>query len=104
MKNPTCISTENVTLSTGEVRTEADFERMALEAETMDINVEALARTALRRCGRPSLGEGISPVLQVRLDDQTRQQLAERAAHEDTTPSAVIRAALHASLASSAAT
>lgn len=103
MKNPTRISTENVTLSTGEVRTEADFERMALEAETAEIDVERLLTRARVNSGRPSLGEGISPVLQVRLDDQTRQQLADRAANEDTTPPAVIRAALHAFLASSAA-
>lgn len=48
--------------------------------------------------GRPSLGEGISPVSQVRLDDQTRQQLAERAAAERSTVSAVIRDAIRSFL------
>lgn len=33
MKTPSRISSEDVTLSTGEVRTESDFERMALAAE-----------------------------------------------------------------------
>ena len=89
-------------METGEVRTEADFERMALEAETMDFNVEALARTALRRSGRPSLGgDGPSGVVKVRLDVETQTALTERAAREHRTPSAVIREALKAWLEAS---
>lgn len=94
------ITDGDVTLSTGEVRTEADYERMALEAETMEIDVERLLERQRRGVGRPALGEGISPVLQVRLDEQTRTKLAERAAREHRTPSAVARDAIQAFLAS----
>ena len=102
MKNPTRISTDDVTLSTGVVRTEADFERMALEAETMEFDIEALARTALRRSGRPSLGgDGPSEVVRVRLDVATQTALTERAAREHRTPSSVIREAVKAWLEAS---
>ena len=63
----------------GRVRTEADFERMAIEAESTEPDHEAIAARARAKGGRPSLGEGISPVLQVRLDEQLRQQLNDRA-------------------------
>jgi hypothetical protein len=46
MKEPTRISTDDVTLSTGEVRTEADFEKMALDAEAMEFDLEDLGRNA----------------------------------------------------------
>ena len=102
MKHRSRISTDDVTLSTGEVRTEADFERMALEAETMKFDLDDLARRALRRSGRPSLGgDGPSEVVKVRLDEQTRIALAERAAHEHRTPSAVMRDAIRAWLEAS---
>ena len=102
MKKPTRISTGDVTLSTGEVRTEADYERMAVEAETMEFDFDDLARTALRRSGRPSLGgDGPSHVVKVRLDKQTRTALTERAATEHRTPSAVVRDAIKAWLEAS---
>lgn len=102
MKNPTRISTDDVTLSTGEVRTEADYERLALEAETMEFDLDDLAHTALRRSGRPSLGgDGPSEVVRVRLDEQTRTALTQRAANEHRTPSAVVRDAIKAWLEAS---
>ena len=102
MNKPTRISTENVTLTTGEVRTEADFERMALEAETMEFDIEALARTSLRRSGRPSLGgDGPSEVVKVRLDVDIQTALTERAAREHRTQSSVIREAVKAWLEAS---
>ncbi len=94
------IETGDVTLSDGTVRTEADYERMALEAETMEPDYDAIFARARAKGGRPSLGEGISPVLQVRLDEQLRQQLAERAKRDHTTPSSIARDAIQAFLAS----
>ncbi len=102
MNNQTRISTEDVTLSTGEVRTEADYERMALEAETMEFDIDDLARSALRRSVRPSPGGvGPSEVVKVRLDQETRTALAERAANEHQTQSAVVRDAIKAWLEAS---
>ncbi len=46
---------------------------MALEAETTEPDFEAIA--ARSKGGRPGLGEGVSPVLQIRLDAQTRKNL-----------------------------
>lgn len=57
MKEGNRIETGDVTLSTGEVRTEADYGRMALEAETMEIDVDNLRRTGKFRLRRPPLGE-----------------------------------------------
>ena len=87
-----------ITMANGEVLTDADFERMAREVETADIDVERLLQRALDRGGRPSLGEGISPVLQVRLDRETQTQLVELAEADHTTPSAVARDAIKAFL------
>ena len=99
MKEGNQISTEDVTLPDGRVLTEADFERMALEAETTLPDIERLK--ARRRVGRPALGEGVSPVLQVRLDEQTRQRLTERAERDHRTPSEIAREAIHAWLTAS---
>ena len=60
------ISTGPVITANGDVLTETDYERMAPEAETAEIDVERLLTRARVKSGRPSLGEGISPVLQVR--------------------------------------
>ena len=84
----------------GRVRTEADFERMAIEAESTEPDHEAIAARAWAKGGRPSLGEGISPVLQVRLDEQLRQQLNDRAKRDHTRPSSIARDAIQAFLAS----
>ena len=92
------ISSEDVTLPDGTVLTEADFERMALEAETVEPDYDAIAGRYRAQRGRPSLGEGISPVLQVRLDRETQTQLAELAEADHTTPSAVARDAIKAFL------
>ena len=83
------------------MRTEADYERMALEAETMEIDVDRLRRTGKFRMGRPSLGEGPSSVIQVRVDNELRALLTQRAVHEHRTPSAVVRDALKAWLQAS---
>lgn len=101
MKEGNRISTEDVTLPDGRVLTEADFERMALEAETATYDIDELRRTAKRRMGRPPLGDGPSSVLQVRLDEQTRHQLTERAEREHRTASEVVREAIQAWLTAS---
>ena len=92
------ISDEPVTMANGEVLTEADFERMALEAETAEIDVDRLLDRQRRGVGRPSINDrgGRSGVLQVRLDDETRQQLTQRADQEHTTPSRIARDAIRA--------
>ena len=94
------VTSEDVTMPNGEILTEADFERMADEAERTEPDYDAVFARARAKGGRPSLGEGVSPVLQVRLDEQTRQQLAERAKRDHTTPSSIARDAIQAFLAS----
>ena len=94
------VTSEDVTMPNGEVLTEADFERMADEAEHTEPDYDAVFARARAKGGRPSLGEGISPVLQIRMDEQMRQQLAERAKREHTTPSSLAREAIQAFLAS----
>ena len=94
------VTDRDVTMKDGQVRTEADFERMAIEAETTEPDYEAIAARARAKGGRPSLGEGVSPVLQVRLDEQLRKQLNERAKRDHTTPSSIARDAIQAFLAS----
>ena len=84
MKEGNGIETGDVTLSDGTVRTEADYERLALEAETTLPDMERLK--ARRRSGRPSLGDGESPILNVRLDTETRAKLKERALREHSRP------------------
>jgi hypothetical protein len=95
------VTNGDVTMPNGEVLTEADFDRMALEAETVEIYIERLLGRQRRGVGRPSLGFGVSPVLQVRLDTQTREQLNQRAEREHTTPSHIAREAIEAFLANS---
>jgi hypothetical protein len=89
-----------VTMENGEVLTEADFDQMAVEAETVEINVERLIDRQLRGVGRPALGDGVSPVLQIRLDSRLLEKLADRAKRDHTTPSSVARDAITAFLAS----
>ena len=63
-----------VTLPSGDVLTPADFERMADEVLT---NPPEFAPVNPKG-GRPSLVDGISPTLRVRIDETTRQRLADR--------------------------
>ena len=95
------ISTGDVTLSSGRVLSETDLEQAAIDAETITADVAQLRERARTRMGRPSLGEGVSEVVQVRLDQETRDKLAERAAREQRTPSAVVRDAIKAWLQAS---
>jgi hypothetical protein len=88
-KDPT-----RVTNRSGKVLTDADFERLADEAESTTYDVEAIL--ARRQVGRPPLGDKPSRVLQVRLDDDTNNKLVEHAATNNTTPSSVARDAIRA--------
>ena len=94
------VTSEDVTMPNGEILTEADFERMADEAETTEPDYDAIFARARAKGGRPALGEGVSPVLQIRIDEQMRQKLAERAKQEHKTPSSLAREVLQAFLAS----
>jgi hypothetical protein len=88
----------DVTLPSGQVLADADFDRMADAAEATPFDIDRLARTSRRRGGRPPLGDGPSTVLQVRLDAGLRAKLDERAEHEHRTPSSIAREAISAFL------
>lgn len=90
-------ATGETTMANGDVLTDSDFDALAIEAETTDIDVERLLDRQQRGVGRPALGNGISPVLQVRLDEQ----LNERAERDHTTPSRIARDAIQAFLLTS---
>lgn len=79
--------------SKGTPLTEAALDRLAEEAHA---GYEPDQLRARQGRGRPRLsaGEGPSRSLHVRLDDELRERLAERAAREHTTTSEVVREAL----------
>jgi len=54
---------------------------------------QALAAPSTKR-GRPTLGSAAASVESVRLDPELRHQLAQRARHDNTTTSEIIREAL----------
>lgn len=84
------------TTSTGRVLTEADLEALADEfaaTETVDLD-------AIKRRGRPRLGNGESEVLRFRVDRELAEALRTRAAVEHATNSELIREALVRFLAS----
>jgi hypothetical protein len=85
-----------VTLANGEVLTEDDFERMADEAEAFEPDYDSVFARARAKGGRPSLGVGESPISHIRFDETTRRQLAQAAAADHTTPSAIVREAVQA--------
>ncbi len=77
-------------LRNGQILTEEMIETLAREAEAgLDP-----ARARPRRVGRPSLGEGISPPVQFRVDSATYQALLARARAEDRGVGELTRAAL----------
>ncbi len=65
---------------------------LAAEAEAGYDVAQLRARRGKR--GRPALGSAPAEVESVRLDPELRQELAERARHDGTTTSEVIREAL----------
>ncbi|ADB50834.1 ribbon-helix-helix domain-containing protein [Conexibacter woesei] len=78
--------------ASGQPVTDADVQRLAKEAEN-GYDVDAVIARRGKR-GRPALGSAPSSVESVRLDPELRDQLAERARVDGTTPSEVIRQAL----------
>lgn len=79
--------------ASGQPITDADVQRLAEEAER-GYDVDAVIARRNKR-GRPALGSAPSSVESVRLDPELRDQLAARAQADGTTPSEVIRKALH---------
>jgi hypothetical protein len=75
----------------GRVLTDSDIERLSVEVESKDSDVNALK---LRKRGRPFKGSGPADVVPVRLDAQLREAVELRAAKEHVTSSDVIRRAL----------
>ena len=73
--------------------TDQDVERLAAEAEAGYDVEELIARRNKR--GRPTIGDAPSSVESVRLDPDLRRQLMRRAEADGTTPSELIREALH---------
>jgi Ribbon-helix-helix protein, copG family len=73
--------------------TEKLIDELAAEAE------RGYAPEKLRKRGRPPLGAGPSEIVPVRLDQELRRALEERAADEDTTQSDLVRRALRTFLA-----
>jgi hypothetical protein len=80
------------TTSSGVPVTEELIDELAAEAEC------GYDPAKLRGRGRPPLGAGPSEVVPVRLDPQLRRELEERAAHEHTSQSDLIRRALRSYL------
>jgi predicted transcriptional regulator len=79
-------------MTTRRTLTHAEIEALADEAERgYDVD-ELIARRGKR--GRPTLGAAAATVESVRLDPETKQQLAERAERDGTSVSDVIREAL----------
>jgi CRISPR-associated endonuclease/helicase Cas3 len=78
--------------TSGRQITDAEVQRLADEAER-GYTVDALTARRGKR-GRPALGSAPASVESVRLDPELRDQLAERAKADGTTPSEVIRQAL----------
>jgi hypothetical protein len=74
----------------GEPLTDELIEELAAEAEA-GYDVEQMLH---RRPGRPAMGASAAAVESVRLDPALQEALAERAAADHTTTSAVIREAL----------
>jgi uncharacterized protein (DUF4415 family) len=76
----------------GQPITDADIEKLAVEAEA-GYDVDTLIARRKKR-GRPTIGTAAASVESVRLDPDLRRQLIERAQSEGTTPSELIREAL----------
>jgi hypothetical protein len=78
--------------TSGRTITDAEVQRLADEAER-GYDPDALVARRGKR-GRPALGSAPASVESVRLDPELRDQLAERAKVDGTTPSEIIRQAL----------
>jgi hypothetical protein len=85
--------TKQGTHRTGSGRTpsESELDRLAVEAEETDYDVEDLKT---RRRGRPPMGSGPADVVPVRIDPELKAAIEARAETDHTTISEIIREAI----------
>jgi len=75
----------------GRTLSDDELDRLAVEAEETDYEVEALKT---RRRGRPPMGSGPADVVPVRIDPELRAAIEARAETDHTTTSEIIRQAI----------
>ena len=77
--------------ASGQNLSEDDLERLAVEAEETDYDVEELKA---RRRGRPPMGSGPADVVPVRIDPELKAAIQARAHADHTSTSEIIREAI----------
>jgi hypothetical protein len=75
----------------GRTLSDDELDRLSVEAEETDYDVEALKT---RRRGRPPMGSGPADVVPVRIDPELRAAIEARAEVDHTTTSEIIREAI----------
>jgi predicted HicB family RNase H-like nuclease len=75
----------------GHTLSEDDLERLAVEAEETEYDVEELKA---RRRGRPPMGSGPADVVPVRIDPELKAAIEARAQADHTSTSEIIREAI----------
>ena len=75
----------------GRTLSEGELDRLAVEVEDADYDVDALKT---RRRGRPLMGSGPAVVVPVRIDPELRAAIEARAETDHTTASEIIREAI----------
>ncbi|MGA9598622.1 MAG: ribbon-helix-helix protein, CopG family [Acidimicrobiia bacterium] len=75
----------------GHILTDDELDRLAVEVEEADYDVDALKT---RRRGRPSMGSAPADVVPVRIDPELRAAIEARAETDHTTTSEIIREAI----------
>jgi hypothetical protein len=77
--------------ASGHALSEDDLERLAVEVEETEYDVEALKA---RRRGRPPMGSGPADVVPVRIDPEMKAAIEARADADHTSTSEIIREAI----------
>jgi hypothetical protein len=77
--------------ASGRGLSDEDLERLAVEAETTEYDVEDLKT---RRRGRPPMGSGPADVVPVRIDPELKAAIEARAQVDHTSTSEIIREAI----------
>ncbi len=75
----------------GRTLSEGELDRLAVEVEEVDYDVDTLKT---RRRGRPPMGSGPADVVPVRIDPELRAAIEARAETDHTTTSEIIREAI----------
>jgi hypothetical protein len=75
----------------GRTLSDGELDRLAIEAEEAEYDVDALKT---RRRGRPPMGSGPADVVPVRIDPELRAAIEARAETDHTTTSEIIREAI----------